>query len=62
MTDSELIQLRDATYKPPVLPPWRCDVCRHYWASARECRMDRAAPKDVHPLGMCDAFKDVANP
>lgn len=67
-TKAELIQIREATYKPPEIPDRRCETCRFAWCSRYHSPVDGASchaieirgelrQKQVHLLGVCDLYE-----
>lgn len=60
MTSSELLKLRNETYRPPEVPVKCCMCCVRFSQYTRDCEMMNGNlhnVKDVDPLGICDAFE-----
>lgn len=65
-TKQQLIQIREASYKPPEIPENRCETCRHshsrygtdVWLGcwAIEIRGEPAVMV-VHAYGICDLYE-----
>lgn len=66
-TKTELIQIRETTYKPPEIPERRCETCRWSWGTIHgrsamtrcEAVEVRGEPvrKIVHYFGVCDLYE-----
>lgn len=62
MTKQEQIELRDMTYEGPLVPPLRCENCKHGWFHfSNQCHAvairGEIKLKTVHPLGYCALYE-----
>ena len=66
MTKTALIELRRSSYKAPDLPQPRCETCEHHSTGGNHCLAieirGRIMVFKVHPLGVCDLWKERERP
>ena len=56
-TRTELVLIRDKTYRPPKKPKKRCENCAYVLEHMKWCTVKSSQPKTIELNAVCDAWE-----